>query len=538
MDSMIQQEVIRNDPDVLFRASIAHRHRTWARTFHSQPELHIQPRSIDEIRKVVVLARKCRRRLVTVGCAHSPSDLTCTSSWMVNLDHYDKVISVDKNAKVIVMQAGIRLHGLGVELKKHGLAMPNLGSIDHQSIAGAIGTGTHGSSTRHGLLSQSVLGLKIVLANGQVVACSAKQSVDLFRAALVSLGALGIIVEVTFQAVPTFNIEWHQTLHPLQEIVDTWQEGLWTKAEFTRVWWFPHTKQVVRWRADKVDKIQHLPKPGWLGGLFGSRLYHMLLYVAQWIPRILPSLESFVMNVQYGLRKGAENTGIQEGRTGLLMNCLYSQYVNEWALPLHKGPEAITRLSSWLNGDRNASGIPFDSRGLYVHAPIEVRVSDTSSTTPRPYLDNTTPDGPSLYLNATLYRPYDADPPCRERYYEGFEWLMKELGGKPHWAKNFSNVSKDEVRKMYPELGEWLHVRGDVDPEGMFVGDWHRRYLLEDDDGYSRLPLEEREIRREDAQGGGVNWTGGLHSTVLSPQTSEESFDMLHGMEAEKSMIL
>jgi D-arabinono-1,4-lactone oxidase len=66
--------------------------------------------------------------------------------------------------------------------------MPNLGSIDDQAIAGAIGTATHGSSTRHGLLSQSVLELKIMLANGRTVSCSAKQNKDLFRAALVSLG--------------------------------------------------------------------------------------------------------------------------------------------------------------------------------------------------------------------------------------------------------------------------------------------------------------------------------------------------------------
>ncbi|KAK6224357.1 putative D-arabinono-1 [Colletotrichum tabaci] len=71
-------------------------------------------------------------------------------------------------------------------------------------------------------------------------------------------------------------------------------------------------------------------------------------------------------------------------------------------------------------------GIPFSAAGLFVHAPVEVRVSDTSSSSSssssdprrRPYLDPTRPDGPKLYLNATLYRPYHADPPCRERYYE------------------------------------------------------------------------------------------------------------------------
>ena len=533
----VARELSKVDPAIPFRASTSYHHHTWARTFHSRPELYIQPQSIEEIRKLVTLARRCRRRIVTVGCGHSPSDLTCTSSWMVNLDHYDKIVDIDKNRKIVVMQAGIRLHDLGLKLKEYGLAMPNLGSIDHQSIAGAIGTGTHGSSTRHGILSQSVKALKIVLANGRSVYCSAEQNQDLFRAALVSLGALGIIVEVTFQAVAAFNIEWSQSLHPLEEIVADWNKDLWTQKEFTRVWWLPYTKRAIKWRADKTDLPEKPPLANWWNGSFGFHTYHILLYISQWFPSILPRIETFVVNVQYGFKNGVGSTAIQESRTGLLMNCLYSQFVNEWAIPLEKGPEAITRLSKWLNGEEG-SGIPGSSKGLYVHSPIEVRVSDTSTTQPRPYLDNTVPDGPTLYLNATLYRPYHRDPPCRERYYEAFEWLMKEMGGRPHWAKNIYSVTQKDIHNMYPDISDWLLVRNDVDPEGMFVGDWHRRYLLSEDSTMPVLPNEERNMKVQFSKEGGVNWTGQVHGKSLSPQTSEESFDMMHGAEAEKSVLL
>ena len=456
---------------------------------------------------------------------------------MVNLDHYDKIVDIEKDRKIVVMQAGIRLHDLGLKLKEHGLAMPNLGSIDHQSIAGAIGTGTHGSSTRHGLVSQSVKGLKIMLANGRTISCSAKQNQDLFRAALVSLGALGIIVEVTFQAVPAFNIEWSQSLHPLEEIIADWNKNLWTQKEFTRVWWLPYTKRAIKWMADKTDLPEEPLLVNWWNGSFGFHTYHILLYISQWFPSILPRIETFVVNVQYGFKNGVGNTAIQESRTGLLMNCLYSQFVNEWAIPLEKGPEAITRLSKWLNGEEG-SGIPGSSKGLYVHSPIEVRVSDTSTTQPRPYLDNTVPDGPTLYLNATLYRPYHRDPPSRERYYEAFEWLMKEMGGRPHWAKNIYNVTQEDIHNMYPDISDWLRVRNDVDPEGMFVGDWHRRYLLSEDNTKRMLPNEEKTIKVQTSNEGGVNWTGQVHGKSLSPQTSEESFDMMHGVEAEKSVLL
>merc|ERR1712054_6735 len=104
----------------------------------------IQPRTLAEIEKVVDLARTCRKRLTVTGCGHSPSNMTCTSSWLVNLDHFNTVHAVDQETGIVVMDSGIRLYTLSAELDRHGLAMPNLGSINEQSIAGAISTGTHG----------------------------------------------------------------------------------------------------------------------------------------------------------------------------------------------------------------------------------------------------------------------------------------------------------------------------------------------------------------------------------------------------------
>ena len=525
------------DPSIRPHFSANHTHHTWARTFHSRPEYYIQPQTTEELQQVVTLSRRCCRRIVVVGCGHSPSDLTCTSSWLVNLDRLEDILDVDKTSKIVVMQAGIRLHDLGIKLREHGLAMPNLGSIDHQSIAGAIGTATHGSSVKHGILSQSVLGLKIMLANGRTVSCSARQNVDLFRAALVSLGALGIITEVTFQAVEAFKIEWAQSIHPLDEITADWTRDLWTQKEFTRVWWLPYTKRCIKWRADKTHKPLRQARSSLMSGRLGFHTYHVLLYCAQWVPSIIPWLESFVINVQYGFKNGIGGTAVEEGQNGLLMNCLYSQFVNEWAIPLQKGPEAMTRLSAWLHGDEGASGMPFSSKGLYVHAPIEVRVTDTSTTKTRPFLDNTMADGPTLYLNATLYRPYNCDPPCRERYYEAFEWLMKEMGGRPHWAKNFATVTRQEIHGMYPEIGTWVRIRNESDPEGMFVGDWHRRFLLPEDEERSDMPLEEKMLTTKPALGGGIDWVGYITGRALSPQTSESSFEMMHGAEAEKSVM-
>lgn len=502
-------------------SKLGHHHHTWANTYHSYPELYIQPRSVDELKEVVTLARRHHRRIAITGCGHSPSDLTCTSSWLVNLDYFAELLEVNKQDNTVVMQAGIRLHSLGLKLKEYGLAMPNLGSIDEQSIAGAIGTGTHGSSLKHGLMSQSVKALKILLADGSIVPCSPSDRVDLFRAALLSLGALGIITEITFQAVPVFNIEWLQSLHPLEDILSNWDKDLWIHSEFTRVWWMPYMKQCIRWRAEKTSKpCRAVSRNIWSGNL-GYYTYHTLLYCALWVPQITPLLEKFVLNVQCGFTNGIGGSGIEEGRTGLLLNCLYSQFVNEWAIPLEKGPEALSRLSAWLNGDQKSSQIPFSSQGIWVHAPIEIRVADGSKTSPRAYLDPTAQTGPTLYLNATLYRPFGCDPNCRARYYQAFEYLMKELGGRPHWAKNFSNVSQEILYAMYPDIGDWMNVRSQVDPDGMFVGDWHRRWLLPENE--AMLPFEERLLEAKTAKHGGILWIGDSLGNELPIKNSQNT---------------
>ncbi|KAF9884671.1 D-arabinono-1,4-lactone oxidase [Aspergillus nanangensis] len=522
LDPTILRELSRLDPAVPFRASTEHLHHTWAKTFFSRPELYVQPQSLAEIHKLVTLARRCRRRLVLVGSGHSPSDLTCTSSWLVNLDRFNRVLDVSRETGVATVEAGIRLRDLTEYLERYGLTLSNLGSIDDQSIAGVIATGTHGSSLKHGLLSECISSLTIMLANGQLVRCSETNNQTLFRAALISLGALGIIVEVTFKAEPSFKIAWRQTRRSLSSVLADWSMGLWTSHEFVRVWWMPYQQSAIVWHADKTTLPVRDPPTTFYGEKLGYHIYHNLLALSNYFPRILPWVEWLVFGLQYGFK--AESTvteAVEPARTGLLMNCLYSQFVNEWALPLEKGPEAIIRLSAWLNGDAETARIPFPVEGLWVHCPVEVRVADsTYNKNPRPFLDPTCHDGPTLYLNATLYRPYLRDPPCKDRYYEAFEWLMREMGAKPHWAKNFSVTGHHELRELYGQnMDKWLEVRHEVDTDGMFLGEWHHRNLSlpsgETDPmpGEStNLPLLERERARCRANvrgaGDGIEWFG------------------------------
>lgn len=569
-DPLVAAELERRASDgVAFRATTGHTHRTWARTFSSLPELYIRPRSVAEVEKAVSVARACRRRVTTTGCGHSPSEMTCTSGWLVNLDDLAAVHSVDRETGVAVVDAGMRLYRLCAELDARGLAMPNLGSINEQSIAGAISTGTHGSSLRHGLMSDDVVGLWVTLADGTTVECAPDSPDayrrDLFRAASLSLGALGIVVRVAIRAAPAFDLRWTLEVDSDRAaLLDRWDAGLWSSHEFVRAYWFPYTRRASVWRGDKTlpGEPHVAPASNWFDGALGYYLYHNLLAVAHVFPRILPWVERLVFGFQLGFRNGTTTQpAVEPSATALLLNCLYSQYVNEWAIPLHRGPEALRRLSSWLNRldptdpDYLEPGIPFSAEGLWVHAPVEVRVSQpcgpsaplasdsdlekptdsaassfvdissqpssqdssspdsdkqTAAASRRAFLDPMDPSGgPTLYLNATLYRPYLLDPPCRDRYYAGFEWLMRDLGGRPHWAKNFAS-RRGELEALFgDDMARWRAVRDAADPDGLFVGPWHRGRVMPVG---PRLECEEVEVRRVPTRDGSVVTYGALAS--------------------------
>ncbi|KAI5783627.1 D-arabinono-1,4-lactone oxidase-domain-containing protein [Geopyxis carbonaria] len=461
-----------------FRASLRHKHSTWARTNHARPELYLKPQSTDELQLIVNLARQCGKQIVVVGSGHSPSDMTCTTSWMINLDDFGAVVSEDTEKMQIVVEAGIRLYAFISELEKRGWAMPNLGSIADQSIAGAIATSTHGSSLHHGLISESVVSLTLMLSSGKSVYCSMDQNRDLFQAALVSLGGLGIVTHVGFQAVPAFKIGWEQEVVSLSQFLKSWDHGVWTRAEFVRCWWFPYSERTVVWHGEQVDEPSKPPPQSWYAGKIGRMTYEVLLYFAKWFPSFMPDVERYVFYMQFGWEEGVKGSAVQKSYEALTLDCLFSQLVNEWAIPLDKGPEAIERLNHWLSGRQDLARIPYSSKGVYVHAPIEVRVSDSTIKGQKPWLDQSMADGPTLYLNATLYRPFLNDIPHWDTYYAAFEYLMKDLGGKPHWAKNFITPTRKDIWDMYPKMASWVKLREQLDPSHVFASEWLKRTLI------------------------------------------------------------
>src|SRR5437868_10140958 len=167
--------------------------RNWAGDQQCVPAAIARPGSVEELRAIVSRAGERGQQLRAAASGHSFTDAACTDGVMVRLDRMDRVLEVDRDAGLTRVQGGIVIRDLSEALYDQGLALENLGDIDVQTISGAIATATHGTGECLRNISSQVEAVELVTADGSLVECSRDSDPDLWRAARVGLGSLGVI---------------------------------------------------------------------------------------------------------------------------------------------------------------------------------------------------------------------------------------------------------------------------------------------------------------------------------------------------------
>jgi hypothetical protein len=155
-----------------------------------------------------------------IGALHSPAPIPATEGVCIVLDQYQQVVSIEDS--LVTVQAGLKICDLNEILGQHNLALPILGAIDKQTVAGAVSTGTHGGSLYHQSLSSCVQALRLVRADGSVLAVD--RSEDIFNAIGLSMGLLGIISTVTFKCVPAFSLDSQVCRMPIDTLLQRFDE--------------------------------------------------------------------------------------------------------------------------------------------------------------------------------------------------------------------------------------------------------------------------------------------------------------------------
>jgi FAD/FMN-containing dehydrogenase len=208
----------------------------WAGSVACEPAELPRPKSETEISDAVRRASAAGRELRVVGTGHSFTPLVATSGAVVSLDDFAGVESHDASRLEATVRAGTKLSALGRDLLARGLATANLGDIDVQSVGGALGTGTHGTGPSLPNLSAQVKALRLVLASGDVVECSESRDPDLWRAARVSFGALGVISAARLRLLPAYRLHERVGRARLADVLERLPESIAAHRHFEFFW--------------------------------------------------------------------------------------------------------------------------------------------------------------------------------------------------------------------------------------------------------------------------------------------------------------
>ncbi len=176
-----------------------------------------KPKSVDGLRRIVGRGRQIR----ALGCGHSFNGVADTTGELVLLDDLPNVFTIDRANSTVTVASGMSYTELAEALSREGFALSNMASIPDISVAGACATGTHGSGDAHRVLADSVAAMKLVDAGGDVVEFRRDLHEDSYLGSVVALGALGIVIQVTLDIEPAYEMSQQVIVGvPLEEIVD------------------------------------------------------------------------------------------------------------------------------------------------------------------------------------------------------------------------------------------------------------------------------------------------------------------------------
>ena len=180
---------------------------------------------------------KSHAKLKALGSRHCFNRIADSTDQFISLRSMDEVLSLDAEKQTVTVAAGVTYGRLCPYLHSKGFALHNLASLPHISVAGACSTGTHGSGEKNGNLSTAVSALEFVTATGDVVTLSRQKDPDTLSAAVVGLGALGVITKVTLDIQPTFEMRQYVyenlPLSQMREHFDAIQANAYSVSLFT-----------------------------------------------------------------------------------------------------------------------------------------------------------------------------------------------------------------------------------------------------------------------------------------------------------------
>ena len=421
--------------------------RNWAGNQRTDPVRTVTAHDTGDVVAAVKDAARDGLRLKAIGSGHSFTAIAVPDGVAVRAPSDPRLLQVDATGLATV-PAGMTLGTLNPLLWARGWALPNLGDIDAQTVAGAIATGTHGTGARHRGLADQVRALELVTADGAVRTCSPSENADVFAAARVGLGALGILVSVTLQTVPAFHLHAIEVARPLDGALELF-DGEDDHVEF---YWFPHTDVAATKRNNPTDADG--PARGrvaeWVGDeLIGNAAFALVCRLGAAAPRLVPGLNRFAAG------QFAHSEYVDRSYRVFTSPRRVRFLEMEYAVPRAALPDAFAGLRKAV--ERHGRAVTF---------PVEVRVAAADD------IPLSTAYGrDSAYLAVHVHR---GEP--HEAYFGAVEAVLRDLDGRPHWGKLHTRAAAD-LRPAYPGFDAFVALRDRLDPERRFGNAYLERVL-------------------------------------------------------------
>ncbi|MFD6420017.1 D-arabinono-1,4-lactone oxidase [Streptomyces sp. NPDC060194] len=425
--------------------------RNWAGNVSARPARQVTPASAAEAAEAVRRAAEDGLRVKAIGTGHSFTAVAATDGLLVRPDLLTGIRAIDRTAMTVTVEAGTPLKRLNLALAREGLSLANMGDIMEQTVAGATSTGTHGTGRESASLAAQIVGLELVTADGSLLTCSAEENADVFAAARLGLGALGLVTALTFAVEPLFLLTAREEPMSFERVTSEF-DALHAENEHFEFYWFPHTGNCNTKRNNRSAGPE--APVGRLKGLFEDEFLSNGVFLAACAAgRAVPAVVPPLARVSSRALSARTYTDIPYK---VFTSPRRVRFVEmEYALPREALVAALRELRATV-----------DRSSLRVGFPVEVR------TAPADDIPLSTASGrESAYIAVHMYR----GTPYRE-YFTAAERIFTAHGGRPHWGKVHTRDAA-YLAEAYPRFTEFTTLRDRLDPTRLFTNDHLRRIL-------------------------------------------------------------
>lgn len=398
----------------------------------------LAPTSVDQVRIAIDRSQK----IGILGTKHSFNDIADTEGDLLWTQELSQIVSLDRDAQTVTVEAGVKYGDLAVWLEEQGFALANMASLPHISVAGAVATATHGSGVLNGNLSTSVRALEIVRANKDVDILSRDRNPEEFAASVVGLGALGVVTKVTLDILPSYQVRQtvfeNLPLETLLENFDAIERSGYSVSLFTR------------WQGTVVDQVwvkQKAEEPRIGDNLFGAK-------AADAERHPLPGMPVENCTPQLGVC-GSWHERLPHFRMGFTPSG-GEELQAEYFVAYDQAPAAL----------RKVAGIQ------HLIAPI-LQISEIRTVAADDLWMSMAYGQACVGIHFTWKK-------LEAQVWEMLPIIEAELAEfdiRPHWGKMF-RVPGDLLRQRYPRYGDFCDLAQRHDPDGKFRNAYLDRNLV------------------------------------------------------------